>query len=139
MVFKKWHTKATILSILLLTFAYNGNTQNTEKKGVATVRFEFICDHSQTTIVADQGIMIYFMSNDLSKLYKATTYCNQKKVDIKYGSYKVVIESSKYCTYLIHDFKVQEKELVLSADLLKEEDPDCTHEQNFVPHPARFE
>ncbi len=139
MILKKRHTKATILSLLLLTFTYYGNTQNAEMKEVATVRFEFICDHSQTTIVADQGIMIYFMSADFSKLYKATTYCNQKKVDINYGSYTVVIESSKYCTYLIHDFKVQEKELLLSADLLKEDDPDCTHEQNFVPHPARFE
>ncbi len=126
------------MSFLLLSLACVNHAQSGEGK-LATVRFEFICDHSQTTIVADQGIMIYFMSADFSKLYKATTYCNQKKVDINYGSYTVVIESSKYCTYLIHDFKVQGKELLLSADLLKESDPDCTHEQNFVPHPARFE
>lgn len=138
MIFEKCHTKTVLMSFLLLSMVYVTRAQSGEEK-LATVRFEFICDHAQTTIVADQGIMIYFMSDDFSQLYKATTYCNQKKVDIHYGSYTVIIESSKYCTNVIDDFNVQKGELKLSADLLKEDDPDCSDEQNFVPHPSKFE
>jgi hypothetical protein len=102
------------------------------------VKFKFICDHSQTTIIADQSIMVYFMSLDGELLVKQTTYCSRKQLKLPKGTYSVIIESSKYCTHTIDNYVVANQEQIIEVNLLKESDPGCKNEQNFEPHPTRF-
>lgn len=105
----------------------------------SVLKFKFICDHSQTTIIADQSIMIYIMSLDKEQLVKSTAYCSRKEVEIPKGVYSLIVESPKYCTYEIKEFKLEEENELLEINLLKESDPDCEKEQNFEPHPTRFD
>lgn len=104
----------------------------------SVLKFNFICDHSQTTIVADQSIMIYIMSIDQELLVRSLTYCSRKELKLPKGTYSVVIESSKYCTHTIDKYVVADTEQKIEVDLLKEADPECKNEQNFEPHPTRF-
>lgn len=126
--------KIIFLSIFVLYFTgfSQGNIEN------SVLKFKFICDHSQTTIVADQSIMVYIMSTDRELLVEEINYCSRKDLHIPKGTYSVIVESSKYCTHIIHNYVVSEEEQSIELNLLKESDPDCKNEQNFIPHPIRF-
>tara|TARA_R100000951_G_scaffold113317_1_gene115083 strand:+ start:1463 stop:1888 length:426 start_codon:yes stop_codon:yes gene_type:complete len=102
------------------------------------LKFKFICDHSQTTIIADQSVMVYIMSLDCELLVKQISYCSRKKVSIPVGTYSVIIESPKYCTHIIDNYTVSNEQQIIEINLLKETDPECVNEQSFEPHPTRF-
>ncbi len=122
--------------ILLLLLNYTCFFGYAQKE--SSLQFKFICDHSQTTIIADQSIMIYIMSVDQELLVQGVTYCSRKEVTLPKGTYSIVIESSKYCTHIIENYLVAEEEQKIEVNLLKESDPECKNEQNFEPHPTRF-
>jgi len=125
--------KFILLSILFLsTFVYS------QEENSSVLKFNFICDHSQTTIVADQSIMIYIMSIDKELLVEGLTYCSRKELKLPKGTYSIIIESSKYCTHVINEYVITDAEQKIEVDLLKESDPECKNEQNFEPHPTRF-
>lgn len=126
--------RITFLSIFL--FNFSGYSQENEESSV--LKFKFICDHSQTTIVADQSIMIYIMSIDRELLVEEINYCSRKDLHLSKGTYSVIIESSKYCTHIINNYVVEEDKQKIELNLLKESDPECVNEQNFEPHPTRF-
>lgn len=132
--FEALRKKLLFLSILFLSFS--GLSQETNDK--SKLNFKFICDHSKTTIIADQSIMVYIMSLDRELLVKEFSYCSRKQVKIPKGTYSVIIESSKYCTHVIDNYVVTDEEQKIEVDLLKESDPECKNEQNFEPHPTRF-
>jgi hypothetical protein len=54
------------------------------------------------------------------------------------GKYSIVIESSKYCTHILDNYDLTDDQQVIEVNLLKESDPECKNEQNFEPHPTRF-
>jgi len=126
--------KISFLGILLLSISCFGQKDDTS----STLQLKFICDHSQTTIIADQSIIIYIMSLDHKLLVKEISYCSRKELKLPKGTYSVIIESSKYCTHIIDNYVVAEKEQKIELNLLKESDPECKNEQNFEPHPTRF-
>lgn len=125
-----------IIFLGLYLFSFLGFSQ--ESNETTVLKFKFICDHSQTTIIADQSIMVYVMSLDHEQLVKEITYCSRKELKLPKGTYSIIIESSKYCTHVIDSYVVSEKEQKIELNLLKESDPDCKNEQNFEPHPTRF-
>jgi hypothetical protein len=123
--------------ILLLLLNYTCFFGYAQKE--SSLQFKFICDHSQTTIIADQSIMIYIMSVDQELLVQGVTYSSRKEVTLPKGTYSIVIESSKYCTHVIESYMFgEEEEQNIEVNLLKESDPECKNEQNFEPHPTRF-
>ncbi|MEX1190590.1 MAG: hypothetical protein WED10_00370 [Brumimicrobium sp.] len=122
---------------LFLLLIFHGFFTHAQKESI--LHFNFICDHSQTTIIADQSIIIYIMSLDKEKIIKSTSYCSRKEVKIPSGTYSIIVESSKYCTHEIEEFELSEDKQELEINLLKESDPDCKNEQNFEPHPTRFD
>lgn len=126
--------RISFVCIILLSISSFGQKENTN----STLQFKFICDHSQTTIIADQSIMVYIMSLDRELLVKELSYCSRKQVNLPKGTYSVIIESSKYCTHVIDNYVVAEESQKIELNLLKESDPDCKNEQNFEPHPTRF-
>jgi hypothetical protein len=123
---------------ILLNFLFLSIFVYSQEEKTSTLKFNFICDHSQTTIVADQSIMIYVMSTDKEMLVKGLTYCSRKELKLPKGTYSVIIESSKYCTHVIDKYVVADAEQKIEVDLLEESDPECKNEQNFEPHPTRF-
>lgn len=132
--FDTFRKKLLLLSLLILSLSSLSQETNDKNK----LNFKFICDHSQTTIIADQSIMVYIMSIDRELLVKEFSYCSKKYVTIPKGTYSVIIESSKYCTHVIDNYVVADREQKIEVNLLKESDPDCKNEQNFEPHPTRF-
>lgn len=132
--FDSFLKKTFFLCVLL--FSILGYTQ--ENNDTSVLKFKFICDHSQTTIIADQSIMVYVMSLDRELLVKEMSYCSRKELKLQKGTYSVIIESSKYCTHIIDNYVVSDVKQKIEVNLLKESDPECKNEQNFEPHPTRF-
>lgn len=125
-----------IFFLCVLLFSILGYTQ--ENNDTSVLKFKFICDHSQTTIIADQSIMVYIMSLDRELLVKEMSYCSRKELKLQKGTYSVIIESSKYCTHIIENYVVSGEAQKIEVNLVKESDPECKNEQNFEPHPTRF-
>lgn len=109
-----------------------------QEENTCSLELEFFCDHSQTTIIADGGIIVYVLSPDDQMLVSSTTYALGKQLKVAKGVYHIVIESAKYCTYQFTNFPATDDARILKVDLIRESDPDCTDEQNFEPHPTKF-
>ena len=132
--FDSFLRKITFLGFILISISCF--SQNKDDTG--ELKFKFICDHSQTTIIADQSIMVYIMSLDRELLVKQISYCSRKQISLPVGTYSVIIESPKYCTHIIDNYIVSSEQQKMEINLLKETDPECVNEQNFEPHPTRF-
>ena len=129
---------SNLKKLLFVSLFFFSNILSGQEENTGVLKFNFICDHSQTTIVADQSIMIYIMSVDQELLVQGLSYCSRKELTLPKGTYSVIIESKKYCTHIIDEYVLNQGEQKIEVDLLKESDPDCLNEQNFEPHPTRF-
>lgn len=129
---------SNLKKFLFVSFLFFSTVLKGQEENRGILKFNFICDDSKTTIVADQSIMIYIMSVDQELLVKGLSYCSRKELKLPKGTYSVIIESSKYCTHIIDEYVVAQTEQKIEVNLLKESDPKCKNEQNFEPHPTRF-
>ena len=126
---KSIRANSFLKTFMLLNVLVLSSLVYSQEDKTSNLKFNFICDHSQTTIVADQSIMIYIMSVDQELLVKGLTYCSRKELKLPKGTYSVIIESSKYCTHIIDKYVVADAEQKIEVDLLKESDPACKNEQ----------